>query len=114
MGCRTAYLLGCRTHRPEAPMSKGTSRLPGFYKMKMAERLRRMPEARKADEAVRDGLGRRFSLLRFNADTTRESAIGVRGLPLGLGLILLINGEGLLVPMAVEEPSVVAAASLAA
>jgi len=95
-------------------MSKGTSRLPGFYKMKMAERLRRMAEALELDDDDLDGLGQSGSLPLFNADNMIENAIGVLGLPVGLGLNFLINGEELLVPMAVEEPSVIAAASLAA
>jgi len=40
--------------------------------------------------------------------------VGVYALPLGLGLNFLVNGEDYLVPMAVEEPSVIAAASNAA
>ncbi|TMW57457.1 hypothetical protein Poli38472_003382 [Pythium oligandrum] len=43
-----------------------------------------------------------------------ENCIGVLGIPLGLGLNFLIDGKHLSVPMAVEEPSVVAAASSAA
>ncbi|CAI5747411.1 unnamed protein product [Peronospora destructor] len=43
-----------------------------------------------------------------------ENCIGVLGIPLGLGLNFVIDGKSLSVPMAVEEPSVVAAASSAA
>ncbi|TYZ60909.1 hypothetical protein PybrP1_008166 [[Pythium] brassicae (nom. inval.)] len=43
-----------------------------------------------------------------------ENCIGVIGIPLGLGLNFVIDGKSLSVPMAVEEPSVVAAASSAA
>jgi len=43
-----------------------------------------------------------------------ENAVGVLGLPVGIGLNFRINGEDVLVPMAVEEPSVIAAVSLAA
>ncbi|EQC40864.1 hypothetical protein SDRG_01930 [Saprolegnia diclina VS20] len=43
-----------------------------------------------------------------------ENCIGVLGIPLGLGLNFVIDGRSLSVPMAVEEPSVVAAASSAA
>lgn len=48
------------------------------------------------------------------ADQVVENAIGVYGLPLGLGLNFQVNGRDVLVPMAVEEPSVIAAASNAA
>uniref|UniRef100_A0AAV1THE8 Hydroxymethylglutaryl-CoA reductase, degradative n=1 Tax=Peronospora matthiolae TaxID=2874970 RepID=A0AAV1THE8_9STRA len=43
-----------------------------------------------------------------------ENCIGVLGVPLGLGLNFVIDGKSLSIPMAVEEPSVVAAASSAA
>jgi hydroxymethylglutaryl-CoA reductase len=48
------------------------------------------------------------------ADQMVENAITVYGLPLGLGLNFVVNGRDVLVPMAVEEPSVIAAASNAA
>jgi hydroxymethylglutaryl-CoA reductase len=40
--------------------------------------------------------------------------VGIYAMPLGLGLNFLVNGVDRLVPMAVEEPSVIAAASNAA
>ncbi len=89
-----------------------SSRLPGFYKMKMAERLRRLAEA--LDEGHLDGLGESATLPLANADAMIENAIGVLGLPVGVGLNFLVNGEDVLIPMAVEEPSVIAAVSLAA
>src|SRR5919206_5351635 len=95
-------------------MPKGTSRLPGFYKMKVAERLRRLAEALEVDDDDLDGLGQSGSLPLANADAMIENAVGVLGLPVGLGLNFLVNGEDVLVPMAVEEPSVIAAVSLAA
>jgi hydroxymethylglutaryl-CoA reductase len=48
------------------------------------------------------------------ADSMIENVIGVMGLPVGLGLNFLINGRDYVVPMAVEEPSIVAALSYAA
>ena len=48
------------------------------------------------------------------ADHMIENCIGTVGLPVGLALNLVMNGEPLIVPMAVEEPSVVAAVSHAA
>src|SRR5712692_9063606 len=89
-----------------------SSRLPGFYKMKMAERLRRLAAA--LDDRDLGGLGESGTLPLANADAMIENAIGVLGLPVGLGLNFRINGEDVLVPMAVEEPSVIAAVSLAA
>src|SRR5713101_160097 len=92
----------------------GTSRLPGFYKMRIAERLRRVAEQLELDSDELDGLGQSATLPVANADAMIENAVGVLGLPVGIGLNFLINGEDVLIPMAVEEPSVIAAVSLAA
>src|SRR5438067_6660626 len=89
-----------------------SSRLPGFYKMKMAERLRKLADALEHSEL--DGLGESGTLPLANADAMIENAVGVLGLPVGIGLNFTVNGEDVLVPMAVEEPSVIAAVSLAA
>ena len=48
------------------------------------------------------------------ANTMIENAVGTFSLPLGLGLNLQVNGRDYIVPMAVEEPSVVAAVTFAA
>ena len=48
------------------------------------------------------------------ADRMVENAVGTFGLPLGLALNFRINGRDVVVPMAVEEPSVIAGASNAA
>lgn len=48
------------------------------------------------------------------ADAMVENVIGLHGLPLGLALNFIVNGQERLVPMSVEEPSVIAAASYAA
>ena len=93
---------------------KVQSRLPGFYKAKMAERLRKLAEALNADLSDLGGLGESASLPLANADAMIENAVGVLGLPVGIGLNFVVDGEDVLVPMAVEEPSVIAAVSLAA
>ena len=92
----------------------GSSRLPGFYKMKMAERLRRLAAELDSDRSDLAGLGESASLPLANADAMIENAVGVLGLPVGIGLNFVINGEDVVIPMAVEEPSVIAAVSLAA
>ena len=43
-----------------------------------------------------------------------ENVVGVHALPLGIALNFLVNDRDVLVPMAIEEPSVVAACSFAA
>src|SRR3954464_7346295 len=89
-----------------------SSRLPGFYKMKMADRLRKLADA--LDDRDLKGLGESATLPLANADAMIENAVGVLGLPVGVGLNFVINGQDVLIPMAVEEPSVIAAVSLAA
>src|SRR5436190_6390372 len=89
-----------------------SSRLPGFYKMKMAERLRKLADA--LDDRDLRGLGESATLPLANADAMIENAVGVLGLPVGVGLNFVVNGDDVLIPMAVEEPSVIAAVSLAA
>lgn len=91
-----------------------TSRLAGFHKLPLAERraqLARMFRLSPADLAALEGEGALDSGL---ANTMIENAIGTFSLPLGLGLNLQVNGRDVIVPMAVEEPSVVAAVSFAA
>jgi hydroxymethylglutaryl-CoA reductase len=49
-----------------------------------------------------------------HADAMTENVIGVHALPLGIATNFRVNGRDVLVPMAIEEPSVIAGASLAA
>src|SRR5258706_6265946 len=87
----------------------GTSRLPGFYKMRIAERLRRVAEQLEVDGDELDGLGESGTLPLANADAMIENAVGVLGLPVGVGLNFLVNGEDVLIPMAGEKPSLIPA-----
>ena len=91
-----------------------SSRLNGFRRLELAQRLHMLAEALETDEASLKGLGQAASLPLVNADAMIENAVGVLGLPLGLALNFVVNGEEIILPMAIEEPSVVAAASLAA
>ncbi|MCD6260781.1 MAG: hydroxymethylglutaryl-CoA reductase, degradative [Thaumarchaeota archaeon] len=97
-------------------MSRGgkTSRIPGFYKLTPKERLQMVKEfANLTDEEVE--LLRRFGALdEALANRMIENVIGVFQLPLGIAVNFLINGKDYMIPMAIEEPSVVAAASNAA
>ncbi len=90
------------------------SRIEGFYKMGRHERLRRLAERSGLDLSEVAALAESSPLAFEAADYMIENAVGVLGLPLGIGLNFLVNGHERLVPMAVEEPSVVAAASSAA
>jgi hydroxymethylglutaryl-CoA reductase len=89
------------------------SRLPGFYKLGLAERRRRILEARGLAEdrlaAIDPG-----SLSLEVADGMIENVIGQYALPFAVAVNFQVDGHDALVPMAIEEPSVVAAASNAA
>ncbi|MBI3159998.1 MAG: hydroxymethylglutaryl-CoA reductase, degradative [Chloroflexi bacterium] len=90
-----------------------SSRIPGFYNLSVAARRERLAaETRLSVEelAAFDAQGLSIE----QADHMIENVIGVHGLPLGVALNFLVNGRDVLVPMAVEEPSVVAGASFMA
>jgi hydroxymethylglutaryl-CoA reductase len=90
-----------------------SSRIPGFYKLSLDQRqaeLLRRAGLSDDDRAVLLAGG----LAAVGADKIIENVVGLYTLPLGLGLNFLVNGVDRLIPMAVEEPSVVAAASNAA
>ena len=94
-------------------MSKVDSRIPGFYRLPLP--VRREELARRAGLSAEDlQILERGGLGPAEADRLVENAVGVYALPLGLGLNFRVNGRDYLVPMAVEEPSVIAAASNAA
>ncbi|HKA90934.1 MAG TPA: hydroxymethylglutaryl-CoA reductase, degradative [Haliangiales bacterium] len=91
-----------------------TSRIPGFYKDPLATRRDRLAAARALTAETRAHLERGGGLDPAVADRMSENVVACHGLPLSVGLNFLVNGRDLLVPMSVEEPSVVAAASNAA
>jgi hydroxymethylglutaryl-CoA reductase len=89
------------------------SRIPGFYRLSVAERrhvLRLRSDLSEEDLATWE----RGGIDTTTADEVVENVVGVYALPLGIGLNFRVNGDDVLVPMAVEEPSVIAAASNAA
>jgi hydroxymethylglutaryl-CoA reductase len=90
-----------------------TSRIPGFYKLSVDERRKLLAEQLGLDADNARLLGGPL-LDEETANHMVENVVGVYGLPLGIGLNFQINGRDYLVPMCVEEPSVVAAASNAA
>ncbi|MBI5876108.1 MAG: hydroxymethylglutaryl-CoA reductase, degradative [Chloroflexi bacterium] len=90
-----------------------TSRLDGFYRKSMPDRTQLITEWAVLDEvdfqSIEDG-GLDLGL----ADKMVENAIGRYSLPLAVATNFLINGKEYLIPMVIEEPSVVAACSFAA
>lgn len=90
-----------------------TSRLPGFYELSVEERVQAVASwagLSEEERAVLAGAG----LAPGRADQMIENVVGIHGLPLGIATNFLINGRDYLIPMAIEEPSVVAAASFMA
>lgn len=94
-------------------MSK-TSQLSGFYKLSPKERVQLIKElAGLTDEEV-NLLQSTGSLDMDLANRMIENVVGAFPIPLGIAVNFLINKRDYLIPMAIEEPSVVAAASYAA
>jgi len=91
-----------------------TSQLPGFYKLSPEERLRVVKEFAGLTDGEMEILRSTGSLELEQADRMVENVIGTTEIPLGIAVNFLINGRDYLIPMAIEEPSVVAAASNAA
>jgi len=91
-----------------------TSRIPGFYNLPLDERLERLAQAAGLSAEELAYFRASSGLTGDQADHMVENAVGTFGLPLGIGLNFIVNGREVLVPMAIEEPSVVAGASFMA
>jgi hydroxymethylglutaryl-CoA reductase len=90
---------------------KQGSRLPGFYNQPLSERRHLLAELTQLTDKDLDALGSLAGLSVEQADHMVENVVGVHALPLGIALNFVVNGRDVLVPMAIEEPSVVAGAS---
>jgi len=87
-----------------------TSRISGFYKLPASDRLRMVAENAGLSEEEAETIARR-GLSLDQADKMIENVIGLFQIPLGIATNFLIDGREVLIPMATEEPSVIAAAS---
>lgn len=94
--------------------NKRTSQLSGFYNRTIEERIDAVARQAGLSEeelaTLRSGAG----IEAARADQMIENVVGIHGLPLGIAVHFAVNGRDVLVPMAIEEPSVVAGASYAA
>lgn len=91
-----------------------SSRIPGFYKLDPESRFLKLLEfSGLPAEQLRPLQGTDVRMASI-ADRMIENAVGTFSIPLGVAANFLVNGIDYLVPMATEEPSVVAAASNAA
>lgn len=89
------------------------SRISGFYNLTLEERRAKLADA--ANQTPEDlSAWTTGGLSAEAADHMIENAIGLHSLPLGIALNFMVNGRDVLVPMAIEEPSVVAGASFMA
>lgn len=91
-----------------------SSRISGFYKLSMEDRLLKVREFTDLTEEEMKVISKTGSLNPEIANRMIENVVGTFELPLGIATNFLIDGEDYLIPMAIEEPSVVAAASNAA
>jgi hydroxymethylglutaryl-CoA reductase len=91
-----------------------TSRFPGFHKVTVQERRALVGDATGSHP---EAIGQALAAGGLDADTADkfvENVLGTYALPYGVALNVRVNGKDHVVPMVVEEPSVVAAASNAA
>ena len=91
------------------------SRFPNFYQLPIKDRIEAVFERGLISEEDYKTLKNQQQRLDLqSADKMIENVIGVMGMPVGLGLNFSINNKEYVVPLAVEEPSIVAALSSAA
>jgi len=96
-------------------MHAKVSRIPDFYNLSVNERVRAVHERGLLSKADYMSLVRGEHILNVRvADKMIENVISVMGLPVGLALNFVINDKEYVVPLVVEEPSIVAALSSAA
>ncbi|MBC1706143.1 hydroxymethylglutaryl-CoA reductase, degradative [Listeria welshimeri] len=82
-----------------------------FYKKTLEERQAILAEYANLNEEEQAFLASTGALSFDKANHMIENAVGIYSLPLGLGMNMLLNDKKYIVPMAMEEPSVVAAQS---
>lgn len=92
-----------------------SSRIPNFFRMSVVERIAALHErGLLSDDDIHALAQEQHTLNLAVADKMIENVVGVFGLPLGYALNFLINGQDYVVPLVVEEPSIVAGLSGAA
>jgi hydroxymethylglutaryl-CoA reductase len=95
-------------------MEMSNSRIAGFYNLTLDERRAKLAESAGIELPDISACWTNGGIDPESADHMIENAIGTYALPLGIGLNFQVNGRDVLVPMAVEEPSVVAGVSFMA
>lgn len=95
-------------------MDSQGSRLSGFYNLPLEARRSALAQRSGMPPDVFAALSGEAGLSPEQADHMIENVIGIHALPLGIALNFVVNGRDVFIPMAVEEPSVVAGASFMA
>ena len=86
-----------------------SSRIPNFFKMSISERISELHRrGLLTSDDVHQLVSREHQLDSAVADKMIENVVGVFGLPLGVALNFLINNRDYVIPLVVEEPSIVA------
>ena len=93
-------------------MTAKRSNLKNMRNLSPQQRLEAVSKAINCNQDLLNDLKGEGSLPLKIADGMIENVVGRFELPLGIATNFLVNGKDYLIPMAVEEPSVVAAASL--
>lgn len=91
-----------------------SSRFSKFYELDLEERLEEVKKFSDLSEEEADIIKKTGALELDNADNMIENTIGTQEIPLGIAVNFKINGKDFLIPMCIEESSVIAAASNAA
>lgn len=101
--------------QPDQPDQQGSSRIPNFFRLTINQRIAALHERGLLSKDDVQKLANGSHQVQLNvADKMIENVIGVFGLPMGVALNFLINGRDYVIPLVVEEPSIVAGLSGAA
>lgn len=100
--------------RPNGSKRRINARIPGLFKHSVEERARLVAEHAGVSDRGRAFFARGGGIDVSSADAMSENVVATFGLPFSVATNFVVNHRDYLVPMAVEEPSVVAAASNAA
>ena len=95
-------------------MNEFHSDISGFYKLSLKERQNQLAKLLNLSQSEVELLQTLGYLSSDQIDTLIENVVGSYQLPMGVALNFKVNGKDYIIPMVIEEPSVVAAASNAA
>lgn len=95
-------------------MNTKTSRIAQFYQKTVEERLAIISNWSELSEDDRNVLNGIMGFSTEHANNMIENVVGIYSLPMGIATNFLLNNKDYLIPMVIEEPSVVAAVSNAA